>query len=347
MSNVNQLRRNELKNFISLKNVCTVLGICLFLTGISIAQKSLPAEKAGKIGQPTGKIAFIRNGDVWQMDISGQNQDKVCASANADGRLSWSPDNKTIAFTRSGIVDYKSPDMLGGKHKLYDIFLCYIDSAYANQRNYWYRITNDLGNRGPEWQKDGKRILFWKDMNANKVNAESPNYQICTMEPDGSTVVLLRKDWQNLNMNYLIAPSMNDNGDIVAVYLNKHRQVGMVVMPSGKYMPDMDSLLVVAESRQGTIAPSWSPDGKWIAYISNNLKKSGLFITSADLKETYLVSAPPVSSNMVTLAPSFSPDSKWITYSTNDGSIWIVDITGKGKRRLTGPGPDKNPAWSK
>ena len=307
----------------------------------------MPVEKAGKIGQPTGKLAFIRNGDIWQMDVSGQNQDKVCAVGNADGKLTWSPDNRTIAFTRSGLVEYQSPDNLGGKHKLYDIFLCYLDSAYANNRNYWYRITNDLGNRGPEWQRDGKRLLFWKDMNANKVNSEAPNYQLCTMEPDGSTVVLLRKDWQNLNLNYLIAPTRNIHGDIAAVYLKEHRQVGAIVMPAGQYMPDMDSLLEVAETHQGIIAPTWSPNGKWLAYISNDLQKGGLYITTPDFKETYIISTPPAGTYMNTFAPSFSPDGKWITFSTTDGSIWIVDITGKGKRRLTGPGPDKAPVWSK
>ncbi len=332
---------------ISMKKLSALICICLFSTGLINAQESLPAEKAGTIGKPAGKIAFIRNGDIWQMGADGQNQDKVCAAGNADGRLSWSPDNKTIVFTRSGLVEYRSPDMLGGKHKLYDIFLCYLDSAYSNNRNYWYRITNDLGNRGPEWQKDGKRILFWKDMNANKVNSEAPNYQLCTMEPDGSSVVLLRKDWQNLNLNYLIAPSMNSNGDVVAVYLKEHRQVGAIVMKSGNYMPEMDSLSDVAETHQGIIAPCWSPDGKWLAYISNDLQKGGLYLTTPDFKETYIISTPPVGTYMNTFAPSFSPDGKWITFSTTDGSIWIVDITGNGKRRLTGPGPDKAPAWSK
>lgn len=336
-----------MKKFISCYSIFILFSICLLFSGTSNAQESLSAEQAGTINPPTGKIAFIRDGDIWQMDVNGQNQDKVCASGNADGRLSWSPDNKTIVFTRSGLVSYQSPDKLGGKHKLYDIFLCFIDSAYANNRNYWYRITNDLGNRGPEWQKDGKRILFWKDMNANKINADAPNYQLCTMEPDGSTVVLLRKDWQNLNFNYLIAPTLNAKGDIAAVYLNKSRQVGMVVLPADNYQPEMDSLLEVAETHKGMVAPTWSPDGKWIAYISNDLKKGGLYIATPDLSKSFLVSTAPVGTYMNTFSPSFSPDGKWITFSTTDGSIWIIDITGKGKLRLTGPGPDKAPAWSK
>jgi Tol biopolymer transport system component len=47
------------------------------------------------------------------------------------------------------------------------------------------------------------------------------------------------------------------------------------------------------------------------------------------------------------MAPSFSPNSKWLTFATTDGSIWTCDITGGNAKRLTGPGLDWAPAWSK
>jgi Tol biopolymer transport system component len=72
-----------------------------------------------------------------------------------------------------------------------------------------------------------------------------------------------------------------------------------------------------------------------------------LYIASPDLKERYLVFAPPPGTSLHTVSPSFSPDSKWLTFSTTDGSIWICDITGTGARRLSGPGDDKFSAWSK
>lgn len=324
-----------------------VLCLLVALPLSALAADKLSPEKAGPIGEPTGKIAFVRNGNVWIMDADGAKQKLICEVSNADGRLSWSPDNKQIIFTRSGFVDLKGPDMLGGRHKVYDLFLCYPDSAFANNLMFWYRLTDDLGNRDPEWSTDGSRIIFWKDMRANTVNAFAPNYQLCTMEPDGTNIELLRKDWQTFYEDFMISPSMNQKGDIAFVYFQKQRPVGLGLLSSEQIMMPIDSIKKMGYDNKGFVAPAWSPDGKWIAVVSNDLDDAGLYLFSADLKEKYLVAAPPVGTYLNTLAPSFSPDSKWITFSTTDGPIWICDIAGNGTRRLTGPGPDKAPAWSK
>ena len=112
-------------------------------------------------------------------------------------------------------------------------------------------------------------------------------------------------------------------------------------------MKSFDSLKITTRKMMGCLGPAWSPDGKWLAYINTDLSKSGVYITTRDLTPSYLVFSPPAGSSLNTLAPSFSPDSKWLTFSTTDGSVYVCDITGNGVKRLTGPGPDKFPAWSK
>ena len=330
-----------------LRRSFSVLIILAVLCSSVFSVAKLTAEKAGTIGKATGQIGFIRDGSIWTMNADGTNQQKITTAGNADGRMSWSPDNKKIIFTRSGMVDLKGPDYLGGKHKVYDLFMAYIDSAMNNNRQFWYRITDDLGSRDPQWTDDGKSILFWKDMKANLVNSFSPNYQLMTMDPDGSNLEILRKDWQNAYEEFLSSPSINKNGDIACVYFEKQRQVGIVIIPAGKIMMSFDSIKAEGNRNISHIAPSWSHDGKWLAVINNKMSDGGLYLFSADMKEKYLVNPAPVGTYMMTLAPSFSPDSKWLTFATTDGSIWICDIMGNGLTRLTGPGPDKAPAWSK
>ena len=317
------------------------------LHSITIAAEKMPAEMAGTIEQPEGNIAFIRDNDIWIMNVDGSGQEKLCHAGNADGRISWSTDNREVMFTRSGLVDTKGPDFMGGKHKLYDLFIASLDSAYANNRQWWHRITDDLGSRDPEWNPDRNNIVFWKDMNANTVNAETPNYQICTMAPDGSDFNILRKDWSNPGMMFLISPSMNSKGDIAAVFFEGMKPIGLVVIPNDSYMISMDTLAAMAKENVGCTAPAWSPDAKWIVFVSNNMDDGSIYITKPDLKEKYLVASPPIGASFYTFSPSFSPDSKWLTFSSTDGSIWICDIAGNGLRRLTGPGLDKAPAWSK
>jgi len=307
----------------------------------------LPAEKAGTIGEPTGQIAFSRDKNLWVMNADGSNQYLVFQAGNIDGRLSWSSDNKKILFTRSGLVNLVGPDMLGGKHKVYDIFYASLDSAYANQTLWYYRLTDDMGNRDAECSPDGNRIIFWKDMNANMVNAFKPNYQICIMDSDGSNIEILRKDWTQMEEVLCMTPSMSINDDIAFVAFFNLRPEGLVVLHKDSFMVSTDTIKAIASRNKTNVGPSWSPDGKWLAYIPNDQKTNGVYITTRDLKESYLVFEPPQNINVLTFPPSFSPDSKWLTFSTSDGSIWICDIMGNGARRLSGPGQDRLPAWSK
>ncbi len=328
--------------------------MCLLLVGLMaltapaiLAQEKLPADQAGEIGDPKGKIAFIREGDIWIMNADGSVQQEMVQVTNADGRVCWSPDDKQVMFTRSGMVDVKGPDLLGGRHKVYDLFVGTMDSLYANNRLFWHRVTTDMGSRDPEYHPDGSRVIFYKDMYANDVNAVEPNYQICTMAPDGSFPKILRGNWQGDDGTFLVSPTWNDEGTIAAVLFFKNRPQGVVLLDEDDLEKPLDSLKARAMANQNYVGPAWSPDSKWIALISNDMNKQGVYVATPDLKTKYLVFSPPMGAYLNTVAPSFSPDSKWLTFSTTDGSIWIANIAGGGARRLSGPGQDRYPAWSK
>ncbi|MBD3401483.1 hypothetical protein GF420_01200 [candidate division GN15 bacterium] len=326
--------------------IVVLVSCVLMLATLASAQSKLTVDQVGEIGQPTGQIAFIRAGNVWIMNADGSGQQAVSEVSNADGRLSFSPDNRKIVFTRSGEVDLRGPDMLGGRHKVYDLFLAFLDSVEVGNSMWWMRITDDLGSRDPEWQPDG-RIIFTKDMNANRVNAAMPNYQIVISDENGGSQELLRKDWQNMS-EFMMNPTMNTRtGDIAFVHFFDLKPQGIAVLPADDFMVPLDSVRDISTRNIKRVAPSFSPDGKWLAYVYNDMSKAGVYVATPDLSEHYLVWEPPVNVYPRTLAPSFSPNSKWLTFATTDGSIWIVDIMGNNARRITVPGNDKAPAWSK
>lgn len=315
--------------------------------GSSFAQTRLPATLAGTIpAKPSGRIAFIRDGDIWVMDADGQRQQRVAEVKNADGRISWAPDGKRIAYTRAGKVQFQEPDNSGGVKKLYDVFVCFLDSANVGNTMWWRRLTMDVGGRDPEWSADGQSILFTRDMNANIVNAPTPNYQVCTMDDEGGGQVILRKDWQNMT-EYFMNPTVSPNGDVAFVHMYENKPQGIAVLNKANFMKDLGAVKLETKKMLNCIAPAWSPDGKWLAYVRNDLQKSGIYIATPDLRTSYVVYTPPASTAMRPVAPSWSPDGKWLTFSTHDGSIYVCDITGGNLKRLTGPGTDWAPAWSK
>ncbi|MDQ6787014.1 MAG: PDZ domain-containing protein [Acidobacteriota bacterium] len=83
--------------------------------------------------------------------------------------------------------------------------------------------------------------------------------------------------------------------------------------------------------------PAWSPDGKWIAYFSDESGEYMLHLRDqtgmGEVKKISLGDAPNFYSN-----PVWSPDSKKIAYNDNRVNLWYVDIeTGANVKVDTNP----------
>ena len=342
MMNMKQLRQTALQVTLTLAVViAATVPAHSQLSGV----KQMPADVAGKIPPPTGQIAYIREGDVFIMNVDGTGERMACDVNNAFGRLSWAPDNKEIAFSRRGSVEVSAPDGLGGKHRVYDLFKVIVDSVGINS-DWWERITTSMGGRYPEWSADGESILYTNDFNANFVDADFPNYQIALVGPFGGNPHALRKDYQQTDY-FSINPTAGPDGRYAFVSLFEQKPQGLVITEPGDPMPSFEE--VKKQSRQliQAIGPSWSPDGKWIAYVYNDINKPGIYLISPDRKQKYVVYSPKGGSPPSTNSPGWSPDSKWLTFATGSGALWIVDITGNQLKKITPAVGNLAPAWSK
>jgi TolB protein len=97
------------------------------------------------------------------------------------------------------------------------------------------------------------------------------------------------------------------------------------------------------------ILPTWTPDGRSLAYVSYRQGSPRIFLASIfEGKNTPNLTGEPA--NGQALALSFSPDGKRIAYASNRGGnvdVWVANADGTSPRRLTtSPGQDTAPVWS-
>ena len=94
-------------------------------------------------------------------------------------------------------------------------------------------------------------------------------------------------------------------------------------------------------SRRG-FHPSWSPDGKRIAFISfRNGNGAQLYVMDVDGRNRMQLTRDFVHKRL----PSWSHDGRRIAY-VGDNVIWVVDSDGKNPRQLTEHVTEEHPTWS-
>ncbi len=102
----------------------------------------------------------------------------------------------------------------------------------------------------------------------------------------------------------------------------------------------------IFDSVRPVMSPSWSPDGKKLAYVSFEEDRPYIFIQDlATGDRDRITSFPGLNS-----APAFSPDGHHLAMTlSKDGNpeIYVMDLRSRLLRRLTqSPGIDTEPAWS-
>ncbi len=129
---------------------------------------------------------------------------------------------------------------------------------------------------------------------------------------------------------------------ITAVGLGNNTTYSLIVADSDGYNPQ-----VVARSRESLLSPSWSPDGRKIAYVSFESGNSAIYVQDITTGSRQLISARAKGING---APAWSPDGSKLALALSyqgNPEIYVMDVGSRAETRLTNNlAIDTEPRWT-
>ncbi len=247
----------------------------------------------GERGPFTGKIVFVSartgNKEVYIMDYDGHNERRLTRNGSINLNPSFSANGHEIIYTsyKKGNPDlYRKDIFTGVENRISSRKGLNVTAAWSprggkialamskdgNCQIYLIdrngkelaRLTNeDAIDISPSWSPNGSQIAFVSDRDGTP--------QIFVMSADGSHVRRL-----TTNGSYNVGPSWSPRGDRI-LYCRREGNGFQIhaIDPDGK-----DDVQLTTEGRNEY--PHWSPDGRFVTFMSNRDGKESIYIMRAD-----------------------------------------------------------------
>jgi TolB protein len=212
--------------------------------------------------------------------------------------------------------------------------------------------------------RPGVKEVFVMDANGDNQRAATRWGTITTFpswDPDASGLVLTTYRYRNRPWIYSLRRNGQPSGRLFQSLPDSTRFYRAVYDPTGAQLAVVGSVDGVSQIFTATnsgglkrltkdryieVGPTWSPDGRQIAFVSDRTGAPQIYVMNAD------------GSNMRRLtfdgayntSPAWSPDGEWIAFETRVNSqfdIWKIRPSGgSAVPMVSNPRSDEHPAWS-
>jgi Tol biopolymer transport system component len=243
--------------------------------------------------------------DLAVVDRSGENYRTLTRTPADEGGPAFSPDGQLIAF---------DSDAGGG----FDIWVMRKDGTDAR------RLTTDPARDvSPVWSPDGRRIAFMS-------SRDNPEFDLYEMDADGGNSRRLTHGSSNWFPQY--------SADARRLIFHVMRDVHVMDLATG-------AMTRLTTEPMNGMHPSWSPDGRQVAFMSWRNGRTELFRMNADGSGQELLLSMP---NGDAVDPRWSPSGDAIAFvhvpsggvgaaqdATQERIVYVMDIKTKALTRLS------------
>ncbi len=235
---------------------------------------------------PDGKrIAFRRDDRIWLMRVDGKGARPLTRSQHDEASPTWSPDGRRIAFAR----DF--PDHEG--YPIGELFVINADGTGVRRLTF----SRDIDEGSPAWSPDGDTLVFEK---ARSATIGSKRLYLMNLRTGDMWRLTHSTDAIELN------PDFSPHGKLIAYERDTSKGVSIrVIRSDGRARRSLPRPL-----NSNDMAPTWSPDGKHIAFVSEQTNQvggtTGIYVMNANGTERTSVIDRPIFES----SPDWGPTQK-------------------------------------
>lgn len=270
---------------------------------------------------PGPQLAFdsARSGaeEIYLLDVQRGIVTRLTRGPGMNIGPAWSPDGERIAY-----VALLQP---GGESRVMTMRWDGSDARAIAQVH-----LNGWNNSPLAWSPDGQHIAY-------ATVSSSGSQGLYEMRADGSAPRHLIS-----TSGSAYSPTWSPDGQLAFAWAPVANTDVFLIDPA---QPGAQRPQRITDSFYTDTAPAWSPDGAWIAFISDRGGSSDIYLMRPDGSALRALTQTPIREGN----PAWSPDGRRLAFSAmreNMQTLYLIDAAGGEARRLLAvPGQDSRPAW--